>query len=718
MARVVFCILLMMFSCKLTNAQSKYARVIYLGYGASDLELKVDSKGNAYTSFIGNEPMFLLGKHFERSDRSRFAVIGKLDPSGNTLWVRYVFEGARISVVSLVIDDNEAIYLTGTGSGVKLDDGTMLADGDFVIKFDKDGRSQWGLSTGLDTPFGQGQVAIMPDGGIFWAGNFNQKLTLGSFTLNYVDPGKRDPTAFIARISKEGIVQSVYQGLSPLSGVFTILPSDNSRASAIIRENDSYFRIVLDENCTEIDRSRFYDFTTLPGTRFTDKGNGYQSFSGISAYVSNGTSTTLTWRGFYKVNFDKYLNVLETINVDSTVTDDYFKDGLEFSANENYLIGGDTALGIGGNTVWYQKNGIRTILPADPLTSAGKAAYNYSFSRVVMDTLHLTLMHQDASTNLFTLEGRRYSTPNKGTSSWFWAKITPKDDGECFNVKANVVENGVEGSEGVNIRFSLPAGCPATEDISIKLSPAHDSPDKNENDFTLVALAQIKAGTTEAEITLPVTDDQLVEPSEAFRIEFETTSADKRYHSRPSDSFFDFTISDNDVCTVPPSPILADLMVCAPTDVVLTVKNPVAETYRLYESEQDPDPVQINSTGIFTVHVAQSGAFYVSSGNGDCQSTRTTVKVVVNSDFVVPNVFTPNGDGINDVWEIKNIENYPNVRLSVYNRYGSLVYTSRKYTVPFNGTSRGKELPAGAYMYVLQLTPDCEKIKGVVSIIR
>ncbi|CAH8295812.1 hypothetical protein MFUCSW5_450259 [Mariniflexile fucanivorans] len=74
------------------------------------------------------------------------------------------------------------------------------------------------------------------------------------------------------------------------------------------------------------------------------------------------------------------------------------------------------------------------------------------------------------------------------------------------------------------------------------------------------------------------------------------------------------------------------------------------------------------------------------------------------------NEFSPNDDGVNETFVIGCIENYPNNKLEVYNRWGNIVYTKRKYNNEFNGISNGRatmntseKLPEGTYYYVLDL---------------
>jgi len=84
----------------------------------------------------------------------------------------------------------------------------------------------------------------------------------------------------------------------------------------------------------------------------------------------------------------------------------------------------------------------------------------------------------------------------------------------------------------------------------------------------------------------------------------------------------------------------------------------------------------------------------------------------------VPNVFTPNGDGVNDRWQIRNLVEYPDCTVDIYNRYGQLVYQSIGYTNPWDGTSKGKQLPAGTYYYIINPKNSLQPLSGFVDIVR
>jgi gliding motility-associated-like protein len=85
---------------------------------------------------------------------------------------------------------------------------------------------------------------------------------------------------------------------------------------------------------------------------------------------------------------------------------------------------------------------------------------------------------------------------------------------------------------------------------------------------------------------------------------------------------------------------------------------------------------------------------------------------------VIPNAFTPNSDGINDTWNIKYLDSYPNNTVEIYNRYGERVYSSIGYAVPWDGRYKGADLPTGAYYYIINPKNGRKTISGSVTIIR
>jgi gliding motility-associated-like protein len=86
----------------------------------------------------------------------------------------------------------------------------------------------------------------------------------------------------------------------------------------------------------------------------------------------------------------------------------------------------------------------------------------------------------------------------------------------------------------------------------------------------------------------------------------------------------------------------------------------------------------------------------------------------------IPNTFTPNNDGVNEVWNIPYMDQFPKAVLEIFDRWGRLVYrTEDVQNEPWDGTSKGREMPMDSYFYVIDLKYlNFETISGSVNLIR
>ena len=102
-----------------------------------------------------------------------------------------------------------------------------------------------------------------------------------------------------------------------------------------------------------------------------------------------------------------------------------------------------------------------------------------------------------------------------------------------------------------------------------------------------------------------------------------------------------------------------------------------------------------------------------------CGANTDTTVVKVYERVLVPNAFTPNGDGINDTWLIEPLELFDEALTEVFNRYGQLVYRSKGYVRPWDGTRNGTPLPVGTYYWRIDMKiPKEPAMTGSVTIIR
>ena len=88
--------------------------------------------------------------------------------------------------------------------------------------------------------------------------------------------------------------------------------------------------------------------------------------------------------------------------------------------------------------------------------------------------------------------------------------------------------------------------------------------------------------------------------------------------------------------------------------------------------------------------------------------------------FVVPNAFTPNGDGKNDCFGIRKWGNVQIEEFSVFNRWGERIFTTKNPSQCWDGTYKGKLQDAGGYAYVIKAKSFCGDLKrtGMVLLIR
>jgi gliding motility-associated-like protein len=108
---------------------------------------------------------------------------------------------------------------------------------------------------------------------------------------------------------------------------------------------------------------------------------------------------------------------------------------------------------------------------------------------------------------------------------------------------------------------------------------------------------------------------------------------------------------------------------------------------------------------------------HVQSGNG-CGMSTDDVFVRVFKKIDIPNAFSPNGDGINDVWNINALASYPESTVKVFNRYGQIIYQSNGYSKPWDGSFNGSPLPFGTYYYIIDRKNGFPLSTGWVAIIR
>ena len=136
----------------------------------------------------------------------------------------------------------------------------------------------------------------------------------------------------------------------------------------------------------------------------------------------------------------------------------------------------------------------------------------------------------------------------------------------------------------------------------------------------------------------------------------------------------------------------------------------------------DPKGQIFTSKSIVIDHADETmaGGYTLTVSINGC-SLEASVNVFVRGKIIVPNVFTPNVDGLEDTWKIQGLENYPEERtVRVFDIWGVLVFSSVGYKQPWNGTYNGRDLPVATYYYVVDPNDGgiTSRLSGYVAIVR
>ena len=130
------------------------------------------------------------------------------------------------------------------------------------------------------------------------------------------------------------------------------------------------------------------------------------------------------------------------------------------------------------------------------------------------------------------------------------------------------------------------------------------------------------------------------------------------------------------------------------------------------DSSSQTDPVhQYEAPGNYTV------TLYAMNGGCEDSISHQYYTVIPDKILHVPNAFSPNGDGINDLWEIDGLKPYPDCTVTVFNRWGQALYKSVGYQHPWDGTYKGKPVPVATYYYIITL-PGKKMYNGWVVVLK
>ncbi len=163
-----------------------------------------------------------------------------------------------------------------------------------------------------------------------------------------------------------------------------------------------------------------------------------------------------------------------------------------------------------------------------------------------------------------------------------------------------------------------------------------------------------------------------------------------------------------------PTPILDfpdSMRLCEHQDTIISVSQQDNSVYQFLWSTGNTTPIESFShldAGIYNISLEIRGCYIY---------TDSFILRIENCEIFIPNVITPNNDGINDFFQITNLEYYPNSQIKIYNRWGKKIYENEDYKGDWDGDNHSE----GTYYYIFRLNYGHGKIEeyhGTITIMR
>lgn len=145
-----------------------------------------------------------------------------------------------------------------------------------------------------------------------------------------------------------------------------------------------------------------------------------------------------------------------------------------------------------------------------------------------------------------------------------------------------------------------------------------------------------------------------------------------------------------------PKPVVSlgtDTTICKYKPVVLQTGNSNYDTY-LWSTGETSASILVNQTGKYYVTVTQSS----------CEASDTIIVTPGDCDVYIPTAFTPNNDNLNETFGVVDNVALQYFSLQIYSKWGELIFSSNAVAKKWDGTFKGKKMPNGAYLWMLNYT--------------
>jgi gliding motility-associated-like protein len=185
-------------------------------------------------------------------------------------------------------------------------------------------------------------------------------------------------------------------------------------------------------------------------------------------------------------------------------------------------------------------------------------------------------------------------------------------------------------------------------------------------------------------------------PGEAYEFQGEVLTEAGDYDfvlpstSTGSDTLLQIQIAE---AVLPESEILGPDRVCEGESIELRASPPEELEQVFWNTGQSSTIIQVYESGLysFEAKTAADCRVYAEKWIGDCPSRK----------IYIPNAFSPNYDGINDLWEIYSKSTLEWAEVKIFNRWGGKVYEAQSGEISWDGKMDGEEMPQGVYLYTL-----------------
>jgi gliding motility-associated-like protein len=121
-----------------------------------------------------------------------------------------------------------------------------------------------------------------------------------------------------------------------------------------------------------------------------------------------------------------------------------------------------------------------------------------------------------------------------------------------------------------------------------------------------------------------------------------------------------------------------------------------------------------------TTALEESTVFILEATTEEGCTGLDTVFVEVLGNLDIPSGFTPNGDGMNDRWNLTGTDQYPTMEITVFNRWGNVLFTQDGTAPSWDGTLEGVPVPVGTYYYHVRVNEPALQAEwtGPITIMR